>query len=353
MATHLVTGRAGAAHVTAADVGSLLAGIIGAGKYVLGTGDSFSAEIVSNNLIKIRSGDLLNQGRHIRISNDDYEECEIENGSQGLNRRDLIVMRYTRDVENDIETAEVVVIKGTPAESPKDPAYVTGDIIAGDLTDDFPLYRVCLNGISIEKVEKMFTSLLDVKSIYDKLVAVNNLAAAAVPNSKITQSSAVTASGYVLDAREKNASISGTLAYMLNNFSTKIDLLWSNNGSNFVKLDNALTRQSLVSVRNFDNELYDAFVIMYGQGQLVGIRNYNGALCYLTQFLNLTTPENNVYIAFREVKVERTVENIGNRKLYVSSIYVYGCQHRSVMSGGSLGISNNNSIPYKIYGIRK
>ena len=44
MATHLVTGRAGAAHVTAADVGSLLAGIIGAGKYVLGTGDSFSAE---------------------------------------------------------------------------------------------------------------------------------------------------------------------------------------------------------------------------------------------------------------------------------------------------------------------
>ena len=92
---------------------------------------------------------------------------------------------------------------------------------------------------------------------------------------------------------------------------------------------------------------------MYGQGQLVGIRNYNGALCYLIQFLNLTTPENNVYIAFREVKVERTVEDIGNRKLYVSSIYVYGCQHRSVVSGGSLAINNNNSIPYKIYGIRK
>lgn len=130
-------------------------------------------------------------------------------------------------------------------------------------------------------------------------------------------------------------------------------MLWSNNGSNFVKPDNALTRQSLVSVRNFDNELYDAFIIMYGQGQLVGIRNYDGALCYLTQFLNLTTPENNVYIAFREVKVERTVEDIGNRKLYVSSIYVYGCQHRSVVSGGSLAINNNNSIPYKIYGIRK
>lgn len=181
-----------------------------------------------------------------------------------------------------------------------------------------------------------------------------NATSAKAGHVKLSNSSAVTDStGLALPVTEKNASISGTLAYMLNNFSTKIDLLWSNNGSNFVKLDNALTRQSLVSVRNFDNELYDAFIIMYGQGQLVGIRNYNGALCYLIQFLNLTKPEDNVYIAFREVKVERTVEDIGNRKLYVSSIYVYGCQHRGVMSGGSLGINNNNSIPYKIYGIRK
>lgn len=181
-----------------------------------------------------------------------------------------------------------------------------------------------------------------------------NATSAKAGHVKLSNSSAVTDStGLALPVTEKNASIAGTLANKIENFSSKIDLLWSNNGSNFVKLDNALTRQSLVSVRNFDNELYDAFVIMYGQGQLVGIRNYNGALCYLTQFLNLTTPENNVYIAFREVKVERTVEDIGNRKLYVSSIYVYGCQHRSVMSGGSLGINNNNSIPYKIYGIRK
>lgn len=181
-----------------------------------------------------------------------------------------------------------------------------------------------------------------------------NATSAKAGHVKLSNSSAVTDStGLALPVTEKNASIAGTLANKIENFSSKIDLLWSNNGSNFVKLDNALTRQSLVSVRNFDNELYDAFVIMYGQGQLVGIRNYNGALCYLTQFLNLTTPENNVYIAFREVKVERTVEDIGNRKIYVSSIYVYGCQHRSVMSGGSLGINNNNSIPYKIYGIRK
>lgn len=348
MATHLVTGRAGAAHVTAADVGSLLAGIVGAGKYVLGTGDSFSAEIVSNNLIKIRSGDLLNQGRHIRISNDDYEECEIENGSQGLNRRDLIVMRYTRDVENDIETAEVVVIKGTPAESPKDPAYVTGDIIAGDLTDDFPLYRVCLNGISIEKVEKMFASLLDVKSIYDKLVAVNNLAAAAVPNSKITQSSAVTASGYVLDAREKNASISGTLAYMLNNFSGKLNLIWYNTGSNFTADDDAT---ALNGYRITAPEEYMMFLIYSTAGNVSVLGNWDNCVSYLNQFLNVYS--DNKYataIAYRKVTLEIAHVSSGG---YFKNIVFDKAYYKGVAANSSTKPYNGSCVPLRIYGIRK
>ena len=341
MATHLVTGRAGAAHVTAADVGSLLAGTVGAGKYVLGTGDSFSAEIVSNNLIKIRSGDLLNQGRHIRISNEDYEECEIENGSQGLKRRDLIVMRYTRDIENDIETAEVAVIKGTPAESPKDPAYVTGDIIAGDLTDDFPLYRVCLNGISIEKVEKMFTSLLDVKSIYDKLVAVNNLAAAAVPNSKITQSSAVTASGYVLDAREKNASISGTLAFMLNNFSTKIDLLWSNsNSGNFP-----------VGLRIPASDKYDIFLIYSTGGTVTSIGNWVNCTSYIRQFLNIySVNAHSTCIAYRKVSIVEVAKSDATAGKAITFDSAY---YKSVLENSERVLSDGNCIPLRVYGIRK
>ena len=211
-----------------------------------------------------------------------------------------------------------------------------------------------LTEIESEETRKTFFGKI-AKAISTLVNHINiNATSAKAGHVKLSNSSAVTDStGLALPVTEKNASIAGTLANKIENFSSKIDLLWSNNGSNFVKPDNALTRQSLVSVRNFDNELYDAFIIMYGQGQLVGIRNYNGALCYLIQFLNLTKPEDNVYIAFREVKVERTVEDIGNRKLYVSSIYVYGCQHRSVVSGGSLAINNNNSIPYKIYGIRK
>lgn len=67
MGAHIVTGYAGKEHVTSADAGALNAGIVGSRKYVLKTGNQFAAEIVSNNLIKVKSGDLVNQGRHMRM----------------------------------------------------------------------------------------------------------------------------------------------------------------------------------------------------------------------------------------------------------------------------------------------
>ena len=60
------------------------------------TGNQFAVEIVSNNLIKVKSGDLVNQGRHMRIDANDYEEVTIQNGAQSVKRNDLIVMRYEK-----------------------------------------------------------------------------------------------------------------------------------------------------------------------------------------------------------------------------------------------------------------
>ena len=67
MAIELVTGHAGQGHVSSADAGRLNAGICGAGKYVLDTGLKFAYSIESANLIRIASGDAINQGRHITI----------------------------------------------------------------------------------------------------------------------------------------------------------------------------------------------------------------------------------------------------------------------------------------------
>lgn len=156
MATHLVTGYAGVEHVAAADDATLHASMVGKGKYVFDSGSNFAYEVVSNNLIKIKDGDLMNQGRHIKIAANDYEELEIDNGIAGVKRYDLIVCRYNKDVDTSIESASLVVVKGTSSATPTDPTINSGDIFGGDLVDDFPLYRVCLDGQEIAGVDCLF-----------------------------------------------------------------------------------------------------------------------------------------------------------------------------------------------------
>lgn len=168
MGAHLITGYAGKEHITSADQGIYNAGTVGNGKYVLETGRMFECEQINSNLVKIHSGDLINQGRHITISANDYEECTIDNGLQGLKRNDLIVMRYRKNKDTDIESAEVVILKGTSGETAEDPEYLTGDILNGDTEDDFLLYRVCLDGIEVKSVEPLFDTVMSIKKMQDE-----------------------------------------------------------------------------------------------------------------------------------------------------------------------------------------
>lgn len=160
MAVENITGHSGKEHVTAEAAGALHAGIIGSGKYVLTGGNQFAAEVVSNNLIKIKSGELVNQGRHMRIQVNSYEEVTIQNGTQGMKRHDLIVMRYKHDTSAQVESAELVVLKGISGTTAYDPVYTQGNILNGDLQDDFPLYRVSLNGLTVESVTPLFSVLV-------------------------------------------------------------------------------------------------------------------------------------------------------------------------------------------------
>ena len=169
MGIHIVTGYAGKEHVTSADAGSMNAGIVGTGRYVMQTAEQFAAEIVSNNLIKVKSGDLMNQGRHMRIDVNDYEEVTIQNGAQSVFRNDLIVARYKKDPSTLIETTEIVVIKGTAGATATDPTYTSGDILAGATQDDFPLYRVSLNGLNIEKVTPLFSTVPNLNELNTKI----------------------------------------------------------------------------------------------------------------------------------------------------------------------------------------
>lgn len=155
---HIVTGFRGENHVTAADVGSFNAAIFGSGQYVLNRGSKFATTILTNNSIRVADGDLLIQGRHVRLNEGSYVDLTIENGAQGFLRNDLIVARYTKDSNSGVEDVNLVVIKGTPAASnPVDPEYTSGDIINDHVyLADMPLYRVPLDSLNVQTLVPLF-----------------------------------------------------------------------------------------------------------------------------------------------------------------------------------------------------
>ena len=157
MSLHLVTGYAGVEHITSADAGSYNAATIGPGQYVLEMGNQFAASAITNNIVRILDGDILMQGRHIRLEYNTHEDVLIENGSQGMNRNDLIVARYERNSGNGKESVSFIVIRGAETSgTASDPAFIQGNILAGDLINDMPLYRVSLTGISVTAITPLF-----------------------------------------------------------------------------------------------------------------------------------------------------------------------------------------------------
>lgn len=157
---NIITGYRGTPHITSSQDRDKNQGAFGVGSYILDVGDKMAADIVSANEVRIRDGVLSMQGCVANIEEGAYDSCEISNGTQGMQRRDLIVARYTKNAETNVEDIQLVVIEGTPASSsPSDPTYNTGNIQAGDSPVDFPLYRVNINGVNISGVTQLAPSL--------------------------------------------------------------------------------------------------------------------------------------------------------------------------------------------------
>lgn len=158
MALHLVTGYAGTEHITSADQGAYNMATFAEGEFVFDRGNKFAATVVSNNVVSIADGEAMMQGRFIKMIAGTSEDVTIENGTQGMNRNDLICIRYEKNTSTGVETASFVVKKGTETSStPTDPEYTTGDITDGqDLVNEMPMYRVVLNGLNIASIAELF-----------------------------------------------------------------------------------------------------------------------------------------------------------------------------------------------------
>lgn len=300
MGMKIVRGRTGAAHVTSADDGARNAGIIGTGKYIFDIGNKFAYEIISNNLIRVKDGYGINQGRQFGIEHADYEECEIDNGLQGVKRTDLIVAKYKRDSLTGLESVTIAVIKGTSGDNYADPEYVEGNIINGDDEDDFLLYRVKINGLAIEKVERMFS----ISTTLDSLYKANN--------------------------------------------TGKVDLVWSNDGTNFNSTDSYNVSQEIVVPKN-----YDSFIILSTGGTVTHILNVFDTESNIISVLNIEKTIYQLFWAARKVCVDIAVPPTGSSDNYDRCLRFDPCYYRPYEAGGTFTLANGCCVPFRIYGIRK
>ena len=163
----IMTGKTGTPHVTSQQFRQLVEGTVGQDSYIMTSGENLEPELQTNNLLKIRSGMMSHHGNLSVVDLGTYDEVTIQNGTQGMQRIDLVVNRYTQDEETGIEKNEWIVIQGTPAASnPQVPAYTEGNLQEGDLVDDCPVFEVHLNGINVTEVVK----LLDVVPNISELI---------------------------------------------------------------------------------------------------------------------------------------------------------------------------------------
>ena len=171
----IVSGRTGSPHVTSQQFRQMLEGIIGQGSYIITSGENLKPELSSNNLLKIRSGMMAHHGCISCVDIGTYDEVTLTNGSQGMKRIDLIVNRYTRNAETEVENCSWKVIQGTPvASNPAVPAYTSGNLQDGDLVDECPAFEVHYDGINVTEVKSLLSVTDGLSELSSKLAKSND-----------------------------------------------------------------------------------------------------------------------------------------------------------------------------------
>ena len=165
----IVTGKAGTPHVSSADDGRRIAGIAGAGSYVLGTGGRLAPSLVDANTVRFATGDMIVQGRHIGLTAP--EDVKVESGSQGKKRTDYLCVHYRRDVSGAnptlVETVEWSVLQGTPGTEATAPSVPAGSILDGDAEAYVPVASVSFDGLTTGTPALLLPELAPLASAWD------------------------------------------------------------------------------------------------------------------------------------------------------------------------------------------
>lgn len=134
-------------HITASQLGRIVEGVAGKGRYVLPTLNQMTAEMQTANKVRVGTGDLVMDGRV--VTNEAAVDLTVESGTSGYKRNDLVVCRYAKNASTGVETFAAEVVKGTPTTgTAADPEVTESDISAGSASAVMPLWRIPLDGIT-------------------------------------------------------------------------------------------------------------------------------------------------------------------------------------------------------------
>ncbi len=293
---NIITGYRAEPHVTSQQERDTNAAVFGTGTYIVNLGSKLAASIISANEIQIADGMVIAEGCSAVVDKGTSESLTIESGSQGMLRIDLIVARYSKNAGTGVEDMQLTVITGTPASSsPATPSYNTGSIANGDVLVDFPLYRVDIDGITIQNVTRLVdyvtistkayvdsvkTTLQNaINTVNTNLTNLINTTKTQLQNSINAVSNTLTTVSNRVGTATLNTSAKNALA-AINELLTKINTANSNITAANSRIDT--TNSNVTAVANRATALESKTV------GLVGIKHFNidpGA----TQYLQLHT----------------------------------------------------------------
>lgn len=154
MAFEIVDGMTGTKHISSDDLSALNIATIGKADCVLEYGDNFKLTMASANNATLGTGVGMVGGK--RFWNQAATSLTVQSGTQGQKRNDLVVARYAKTGAG-IESITPVVIKGTPSTgTAADPATTSNDL---------KLWRIPLNGISVNTPVALFDPVASLKSV--------------------------------------------------------------------------------------------------------------------------------------------------------------------------------------------
>lgn len=165
----LIDGHLGSPHIDSTDMAIIHRGTRGPDSYVFGWGDQCKATVQNANEITIGTGCGSIQGLDWCITAP--ETLNIDPGSQGMSRNDIIAVEYDKD-STGVQTAKLVVIKGTPssgtAVDPQMPS--SGDVIAATMHAYQPLWRIPISGVTVGTPVQLYDYLVSMDEAMQPIV---------------------------------------------------------------------------------------------------------------------------------------------------------------------------------------